>query len=119
MQATDELLISGSIAEIGEAIRRRAISVQEIADWHLARIFRFNKVGPTLNCVKDISARARENAATLDRELAAGTDRGPLHGIPVLVKDNVLIADEFTAAAGVKALGAFVPRTTATIVRRL
>jgi amidase len=51
--------------------------------------------------------------------LAAGRDRGPLHGIPVLLKDNILTADGMTASAGAAALSKFTPRRDATLVRRL
>jgi amidase len=119
MQAIEDILVCGSIAALGQAVRTRKLSICETIEWYLGRIALLNQAGPTLNCVKDISERAREDAETLDRDLAAGRDFGPLHGIPILVKDNILIADQFSAAAGAKALSAFVPGRTATLVQRL
>ncbi len=115
----DETLLKGSVAAIGGAFRKGTISIQESVSWYLSRINALNQNGPKLNAVKDVSNHAEADAKTLDHELAAGRDRGPLHGIPVLIKDNVFIANEYTTTAGVMALKAFVPRTTATLVRRL
>ncbi len=116
---TDQLLLTGSVAAIGAAIRKKEISIRESVSWYLARIEAFNQKGPALNAVKDVSSHAVADAKALDDELAAGRDRGPLHGIPILIKDNVFIADEYTTTAGVTALKDFVPKTTATLVRRL
>jgi amidase len=58
-------------------------------------------------------------ARQLDGELTAGYDRGPLHGIPVLLKDNILTADGMAASAGACALANFQPKQEATLVRRL
>ncbi|MBY0511519.1 MAG: hypothetical protein K2P94_15375 [Rhodospirillaceae bacterium] len=119
MTAVEETLTSGSIAEIGGLFRSRKVSAQEATDWYQRRIESFNHKGPALNCVKDISKTAVAEAKRLDQELASGRDRGPLHGIPVLIKDNVFVADAYTTTAGVKALDKFVPKTTATLVQRL
>lgn len=70
-------------------IRRREVTAAELTDMYLARLERHN---PTLNCVVTLLPdRARAQAAALDRELAAGTYRGPLHGIPWGVKDIVSV----------------------------
>lgn len=121
MAATDAeaLLLSGSVGEIGALFRGKTLSIADATGWYLKRIDAFNHQGPALNCVKDVSAQALDDARRLDQELAAGRDHGPLHGIPVFVKDNILIATDFTTTGGVKALAGFVPKTTATLVRRL
>jgi amidase len=116
---TEELLLNGSVTAIGGAFRKRQLSVQEALNWYIARIDAFNQAGPALNAVRAVNARAREDAARVDNELAAGHDRGPLHGIPVLLKDNILTSDGMTATAGAAALAEFVPRSEATLVRRL
>jgi amidase len=60
-----------------------------------------------------------EHALIADRELAAGRDRGLLHGIPVLIKDNILTGDGMAATAGAAALSGFLPEYDAPIVRGL
>ena len=66
--------------------------VREMVAWYLARIERFNREGPALNAVRTLNPRALDAASRADDELARGVDRGPLHGIPVLLKDNILTA---------------------------
>jgi amidase len=115
----DEILAAGSIAAIGAALRRRMFSVQELVAWYLARIAAFNKAGPSLNAVRSTNPNAAEIARTADAELADGRDRGPLHGIPVLLKDNILASGGMTASAGAAALADYAPAIDATLVQRL
>ncbi|MBI2737594.1 MAG: amidase [Rhodospirillales bacterium] len=86
----------------------------EAVEWYLARIERFRR----LNAVREISPRALQQAKLADDALAAGRELDPLHGIPVLLKDNIL-ASEMKACAGARALGQFAPRRDAGIVARL
>ncbi len=118
MVTIDELLAHGSIAAIGNAYRARQFSVREAVAWYLARIARLNHAGPTLNAVRMLSPRVEDDARAADQEFASGRDRGPLHGIPVLLKDNILAAG-MTATAGAAALADFAPRADAALVRRL
>lgn len=69
--------------------------------------------------MREVSPRAREDAARIDREIAEGGRRGPLHGIPILLKDNIATADGMVTAAGAAALAGFRPGREATLVRRL
>ena len=111
----DTLLEKGSIAEIGAAYRANTLTIAEAVSWYLARIARLN---PELNAVREVSPRALDDAKLADAELAAGRDRGPLHGIPVLLKDNIFV-EGMACAAGAKALAGFKPKQDATLVRRL
>jgi amidase len=113
------LLETGSIAQIGQAYRHGLISIEQAIDWFLARIEHLNHAGPKLNAVKAISKTAIEEARRLDSELAAAQDRGPLHGIAVLIKANVMMGSEYTVHAGVAALRNFRPAMTATLITRL
>jgi aspartyl-tRNA(Asn)/glutamyl-tRNA(Gln) amidotransferase subunit A len=82
---TDHDLCFLSIAELGSLIRARTVSPVEVTDAHLARIERLN---PTLNAfVTVMAAEARTAARQAEAELAAGRWRGPLHGVPIGVKD--------------------------------
>lgn len=85
---------------------------------YLARISAIDDAGPRLSAVIEVNAAAEAEAAALDRERAAGRVRGPLHGIPVLVKDNIA-AVGMANSAGSLALAQHRPRTDAFLVARL
>jgi amidase len=114
-----DLLLNGSIAGIGQALQSRKISVQEITGWYLQRIASIDRAGAALNAVREITPDAMTVARRLDIELAAGKSRGPLHGIPVLLKDNILTSDGLAATGGSAALLDFRPQQEATLARRL
>ena len=107
-----------SIRELHAAMAEGAVTAVGLVDGYLARIEAFDQRGPALNAMIALNPRAREEAAGLDAERAAGTVRGPLHGIPVVVKDNYDTADMPTTA-GTIALATSVPPDDATQVRRL
>ena len=113
------LLESGTLSAIGQAYRCGVLSIDQAVSWYLARIAKLNKAGPKLNCVKAVSTTALHEAQLLDEELSAGQDRGPLHGIPILIKANVMMGPDYTVHAGVAALHDFRPTITATLVTRL
>src|ERR1700694_2836541 len=82
---TNDDLCFLSIAELGSLMRARTVSPVEVTEVHLARIARLN---PTLNAFVTVMAdQAREAARRAEAELAAGRWRGPLHGVPIGVKD--------------------------------
>lgn len=113
------LLATGSITQIGDAYRGSRILIEDAVGWFLARIEQLNHAGPALNAVKAVSMMALNDAKRLDDELAAAHDRGPLHGIPVLIKANVMMGPDYTVHAGVAALRDFRPTITASLVTRL
>jgi amidase len=119
MRDIDDVLLRGSLADIGAAVRGRRLSIVELVGWYLARIAQHNGGEDGLNAVRSVAPGAIDAARAADAELAAGRDRGPLHGVPVLLKDNILTADGQRASAGALALADFVPARDATIVRRL
>ena len=114
MSDIEHVLLNGSIAEIGALYRSRRITVVEAIAWYLARIERFKD----LNAVREVSEHALEDAKRADHELAQGVDHGPLHGIPVLLKDNIL-ARGLRASAGARAFADFKPNRDATLVAKL
>jgi len=115
----EELLLDGSLSSIQRAISAKKFSVSEMTKWYLARIEALNRSGPRLNAIRTIAPDALEVARQLDDEIASSHIRGPLHGIPILLKDNILTGDGMTAAAGAAALAGFRPASDATLVRRL
>ena len=114
----DDILESGSISAIGRALDERRLSAREMTGWYLERIESMNHSGVALNAVRELAPDALEAAKRADDELAAGKRRSLLHGIPVLVKDNIL-ASGMISTAGAAALKGFRPRRDATLVARL
>ena len=82
-----------TIAEIQEAVAARALSSEKLVELYLARIAAYDRAGPRLNSIMYVNPNAKVEAAALDRERADTGPRGPLHGIPVLLKDNIDIAN--------------------------
>jgi aspartyl-tRNA(Asn)/glutamyl-tRNA(Gln) amidotransferase subunit A len=84
---SDAKLAFSSITDLGALLRAKTVSSVELAKFYLARLEKF---GPKLNSVVTLlHERALNEATAADRELAAGNDRGPLHGIPYGVKDLI------------------------------
>lgn len=108
------------IASLGEALRQGRITARGLAEAYFARIEALDKSGPRLNAVIEANPDALEIALALDAEMRAKGPRGPLHGIPVLIKDNIDTADKMKTTAGSLALmDAPTPASDAPIVARL
>jgi aspartyl-tRNA(Asn)/glutamyl-tRNA(Gln) amidotransferase subunit A len=105
-----------SITKASDLLHRRSISSVELTDATLQRI---EVTDPVVHAyVMVLSERARRSAYQADREFARGYWRGPLHGIPVAVKD-ICYMRELPTEAGSRVLTGFVPDYDATVVRRL
>ena len=89
----------------------------ELVDAYVARIRAYDHAGPVLNAVIRLNPNARSDATALDRERGERGARGPLHGIPVLVKDNYEVSG-LTTSAGTVALAGWIPDQDAAVVRR-
>ena len=112
----DNEIIYLSATELGRRIRRREITSVEATEAYLRQI---ERVEPTLNAYITVLAdQAIESARQADSEIAAGTERGPLHGVPVGVKDQIHTAGILTTSAS-KLRADFVPDEDATVVRNL
>ncbi|MDE2047828.1 MAG: amidase [Betaproteobacteria bacterium] len=114
---------SFELAEVSAAgIQQRIAqgdSALAIAQRYLARIAAVDQAGPALRSVIEINPQALEIAAQCDADRRAGRPRGPLHGVPVLIKDNIATADAMQTTAGSLALvGGRAPRD-AFVVQRL
>jgi amidase len=108
------------IAALAEALRKGTVTVRGIVEAYLARIEEIDRSGPALNAVIEVNPDALSIADELDRELQQKRDRGPLHGIPILLKDNIDTADKMKTTAGSLALvDAPTPKQDAPIVTRL
>ena len=111
----DELTIS----ELHERIRSGALSCRAITEMYLERIEALNKNGPCLYAVLETNPDALQIADQLDQELQAQGPRGPLHGIPILLKDNVDTADRMTTTAGSTALRGSIPPQDSFVAQKL
>lgn len=107
-----------SIAALQEAMASGKATSKALVEAYLARIAAFDKQGPALNAVITLNPNALREAEALDRERREKGPRGPLHGIPVLVKDNYGTAGLQTTA-GTMALLGFVPSADAFQVKKL
>lgn len=101
------------------AMQSGKTSSQALVRAYLARIKAYDKSGPRINSVIEINPDALIIARELDRERKAGKVRGPLHGIPVLIKDNIATADKMQTTAGSLALVGSRAARDAFIVTRL
>ena len=79
-------------------------TARSIAEKYLARIEEIDQAGPGVNAVIEINPDALASADELDNERRSGAVRGPLHGIPILIKDNIDTADRMATTAGSLAL---------------
>ncbi len=90
-----------------------------LVEAYTERIARLDRAGPRLASVLELNPDAAAIATQLDAERAAGRVRGPLHGIPVVVKDNIASADRMSTTAGSPALLGVAPPRDAAVVARL
>jgi amidase len=108
-----------TIADLQAAMAAGRMTARSITQQYLSRIAELDKKGPTLRHVLETNPDALSIADSLDRERKAGKVRGPLHGIPILIKDNIDTADRMTTTAGSWALAGSIPLQDAFIAARL
>jgi len=107
-----------SITDLQAAMTAGKVTSRGLVDSYLARIQAYDQAGPRLNALVTINPKAREDAEALDRERAEKGVRGPLHGIPVLIKDNYDTADMPTSGGNL-GLATMQPVADAFQVRKL
>ncbi|MGB5471020.1 MAG: amidase [Woeseiaceae bacterium] len=108
-----------SIAGLHDQLQRGEISAEELAEWYLRRIEVIDSSGPQLNSMIEINPDALHIARSLDSEWKTTGPRGPLHGIPVVLKANIDTADKMHTSAGSLAMTDHVPPDDAFIVKQL
>ena len=100
-----------TIEELQARMGAGTLTARELTATYLQRIAEIDRAGPKLNAIIELNPDALAIADQLDAERKAGQVRGPLHGIPVLIKDNIDTADRMQTTAGSLALvGQKVPR---------
>lgn len=119
-QLADEFELNEiSIAELQQKMEDKQYSSRTITEMYLARIAAIDKAGPALNSVIELNKDALRIADEMDKERASGKVRGPMHGIPVLIKDNIDTGDGMLTTAGSLALGDNQVKEDAFIIKQL
>ena len=111
-------LATAGVPEVRAGLDSKAFTSVQLVEAYLDRIEAISLSGPALNSVRAINPQVYAEAAALDAELAAGTSRGLLHGVPVLVKDNIDVAGMPTTA-GSLALANSYPTADSPLVTQL
>jgi amidase len=111
-------LMEATIPQLQAALARGVITSRDLVTRYLARIEAYDQRGPALNAISVTNPKALGEADALDAERRAGTPRGPLHGIPIVVKDNYETTGMQTAD-GSLALAGWIPPDDAYLVKKL
>ncbi len=97
-------IIEATIADIQQRMAGKTLTAKELTAMYLKRIKAIDKSGPAINSVIELNPDAPAIAEAMDAERKRGHLRGPLHGIPVLIKDNINTGDKMMTTAGSLAL---------------
>ncbi len=108
-----------TVADLARAQAEGRLTARALTEAYLARIEAIDRSGPRLNSVIELNPDALAIAEALDAERGKSGPRGPLHGIPVLIKDNIDTADRMHTSAGSLALAESIAPRDAYIVERL
>src|SRR6267378_8354690 len=108
-----------TIAQLQDGMKAGRLTARRVTQAYLDRIAALDRQGPTLRAVLETNPDALATAEALDGERHRGKVRGPLHGIPVIVKDNIETHDKMQTTAGSLALEGNVAARDASIVERL
>jgi amidase len=112
-------VVERPIADLQAAMTTGRTTAADVVEAYLRRIDRMDRRGPTLRSVISINPDARAQARALDAERAAKGPRGPLHGVPILLKDNIDTKDRMPTTAGSLALASNFAAEDAPVAARL
>ncbi|HET9266452.1 MAG TPA: amidase [Vicinamibacterales bacterium] len=112
-------LEEATLATIQEWMASGRYTSRRLTELYLQRIAGIDRSGPTLRSIIEINPEALDIASALDQERKAKGSRGPLHGIPVVIKDNIDTADRMPTTAGSLALDGSIAARDAFVVERL
>ncbi len=116
---TDFVLNEVTIDILQQKMQKKEYTSQFITEQYLRRIENIDKSGPKLNAVIEINPYALTIADAMDRERVAGKVRGSMHGIPVLIKDNINTGDKMRTSAGSLAIADNIAKEDAFIIGKL
>jgi amidase len=112
-------LEEATIADLQQRMQSGRDTARSLAEKYLARIEAVDRSGPALRSVLEVNPDALTLADRLDQERKSRGPRGPLHGVPILLKDNIATADRMMTTAGSLALAGVTPPRDAFVVERL
>jgi amidase len=112
-------LTETTVTELQQMMQQEELSAEQLTEWYLERIEEIDDSGPMLNAVIEINPDALDIARTLDAERRERGPRGPMHGIPVLLKANIDTGDTMPTSAGSLALAQHIAPDDAFLVQRL
>jgi len=119
MEAVNAWLVEMKITDLQQGYREGKYSVRDVVSAYLERIEKIDKNGPTLNAIIFVNPDALQIAEELDREMAEGTIRGPLFGVPVVIKDNIDTHDKMPNTAGATVLRNSFPPSDSQVAKKL
>jgi amidase len=108
-----------TIQELQQKMASAAYTSEQVTGMYLSHIEEINRKGPAINAVIETNPDALSTAKAMDIERKAGKLRGPLHGIPILIKDNIDSADKMKTSAGSLALADSTPPRDSFLVQKL
>jgi len=108
-----------SIADLQDQMHRGEVTSEQLVSWYVERIATIDRSGPALNAILEINPDALQTARALDEERRESGPRGPMHGVPVILKANIDTADKMYTSAGSQALADHSPAVDAFIVSRM
>lgn len=108
-----------TIDQIRASLDNNEYTITELVEAYLKRIETIDQSGPELNSIIEINPDALAIAAELDEELKAGNSRGPMHGIPVVLKDNIDTHDKMSTTAGARAMAGSKPLQDSWVAQKL
>ena len=116
---TDFELGEITLGELRQGMDRGRFTARSVTEMYLLRIEQIDRKGPALRAIIETNPDALSIAEQLDEERRVSGPRGPLHGIPVLLKDNIDTADRMTTTAGSLALEGSIPPQDSFVAERL
>jgi amidase len=117
-KAAELEVTNATIGDLQAAFANGTLSAEKLLELYLARIHTYDKEGPRINSVIALNGRALDEARALDAERKSGKVRGPLHGIPFSLKDNINTV-ELPTTAGSCLLAGSIPPADAFVVKKL
>jgi amidase len=118
-QAAPPDLTGQSLTDLSAQLQQGHLTATQLTTWYLDRIKALDRNGPNIQAVLALNPTALDDARRLDAERSAGHVRGPLHGVPVLIKDNIETADPVATTAGSLALAANITHRDSPLVAKL
>ena len=112
-------LTEATITDLQHKMQTKALTSRAIVEMYLKRIHDIDKNGPKLNAIIELNPDALKIADAMDKERAKGKVRGPMHGIPIIIKDNINTGDKMHTTAGASAIADNIAQHDAFIAAKL